>query len=431
MRRKSVSRMSTTRQTATNSSLRAHEIRARPPVARQRRRRDLRHAHRLTVRLDFRADRGDVAVLLAQLVPGGLPHEEKMSHYSAAAYTGTTSRIVEPWSSCSTVRAAPSVRARSSSTSIDRRRRSLGASSEISTTSACGSPRVICTANVCGGPRRIAPSSASRTIWYSAACARSPRPSAGATSSVTWMPCSMPLSCASALTALEKPWSRSTTGSRLNERSRSSPIVVRVRVSALSRISSARAGSPRRTKSRAASSRSAIPASDCTGPSCRNSAMRRRSSCSAARTCSVRSSVNDRLAERDCDRVRARVGLELREDVPHVALHRLLADEELRRDVRIRHAVGEQLQDLALAAGEHVVLVTAGEERRHERRVDVALAGGDLLDRAQQGRVRRLLEDVALRAGLEPAAEQAALAVGGEDEDGAVRHLLGQELRRF
>ena len=55
-----------------------------------------------------------------------------------------------------------------------------------------------------------------------------------------------------------------------------------------------------------------------------------------------------------------------------------------------------------LAAGEHVVLVLAGEERRHQGRVDVALAAGHLLDRPQQRRVRRLLEDVALRAGLEP-----------------------------
>ena len=82
-------------------------------------------------------------------------------------------------------------------------------------------------------------------------------------------------------------------------------------------------------------------------------------------------------------------------------------------------------------AGEHVVLVLAGEERGHERRVDVALAARDLLDRAQQRLVRRLLEDVALRARLEAAAEQAALAVRGEDEDGGVGHLLGEDLRRL
>ena len=89
-----------------------------------------------------------------------------------------------------------------------------------------------------------------------------------------------------------------------------------------------------------------------------------------------------------------------------MALDRLLADEEPGRDVRVRHPVGEQLQDLALAGGEHVVLLLARQERRHQRGVDEALAAGDLLDRAQQRRVRRLLQDVALGARLEPAAEQ-------------------------
>ena len=70
--------------------------------------------------------------------------------------------------------------------------------------------------------------------------------------------------------------------------------------------------------------------------------------------------------------------------------------------VCIRHAVGEELQDLALARGEHLVLLLAGEEGGHERRVDEALAACDLLDRAKERRVRRFLEDVALRARLEP-----------------------------
>jgi hypothetical protein len=164
-------------------------------------------------------------------------------------------------------------------------------------------------------------------------------------------------------------------------------------------------------KSETASSMSATPDRDWTGPSCRKRAIR--------------------FAERDRHRVRARVGLELREDMADMALHGLLADEELRRDVGVRHAVGEQLQDLALAHGEHVVLLAAGQELRHQRRVDVALTPRHLLDRAQQRCVRGLLEDVALRAGVEAARQQAALAVGGEDEDGAVRHLLGQQLGRL
>jgi hypothetical protein len=45
--------------------------------------------------------------------------------------------------------------------------------------------------------------------------------------------------------------------------------------------------------------------------------------------------------------------------------------------------------------------------------------------------VRRLLQDVALRARLQPAAEQRALAVGGEDQDRRLGHLLLDLLRRL
>ena len=45
--------------------------------------------------------------------------------------------------------------------------------------------------------------------------------------------------------------------------------------------------------------------------------------------------------------------------------------------------------------------------------------------------MRRLLEDVAARAGLEPALEQRALAVRGEDEDAGVRRLLEHLLGRL
>src|SRR4051794_3816820 len=325
---------------------------------------------------------------------------------------------------------------------MERFRRSPGASSVMVASSASPAECTTRTEKFFGGPRRIAPSNASRTIWYSAACERSPNASAAAASTSTWMPCSMPRSCASAFTAMTKPWSRSTTGSRLNERSRSSPIVSRVRDIAFSSTASACSVLPRRMKSSAASSINATPASDCTGPSCRKSAMRRRSSCSAARTCSVsscrdessaigRSSVDDRVAQCDRDRVRPRVGLELGEDVAHVALHGLLRDEELGGYVGIRHSVGEQLEDLALAPREHVVLVLAREERRHERGVDVALTAGDLLDRAQQRGVRSLLEDVTLRARLEAAAQQASLAVCREDEDCRLGDLLGEDLCRL
>src|SRR5205823_13996133 len=65
--------------------------------------------------------------------------------------------------------------------------------------------------------------------------------------------------------------------------------------------------------------------------------------------------IDNRVAKRNRNRVRPRVRLELREDVPHVALDRLLADEEPRGDVRLGHPVGEQLPDLTPAAGTHLV----------------------------------------------------------------------------
>src|SRR2546423_8646675 len=83
--------------------------------------------------------------------------------------------------------------------------------------------------------------------------------------------------------------------------------------------------------------------------------------------------IDDRVAKRNRNRVRPRVRLELRENVPHVALDGLLADEKPRGDVRVRHPVGEQLQDLALAAGEHLVPRVA-EVRRHQCLIDEPVA---------------------------------------------------------
>src|SRR5262249_50940153 len=201
------------------------------------------------------------------------------------------------------------------------------------------------------------------------------------------------------------------TGSKLNERSRSDWIVCRCRSSALASTCCASSLRPSSIAWPTASSINAIPESAWTAPSWRKRASRRRSSCSAATSCSksrIRSrssrrrspwrrspwrsweyggslSVNDRLAKRVRDRVCPRVGLELREDVADVALDGLLADEELRSYVRVRHAVGEELEDLPLARRQHVGLVLAGQEGRHQGRVDVPLALGDALDRAQQG----------------------------------------------
>src|SRR6266536_4918592 len=109
--------------------------------------------------------------------------------------------------------------------------------------------------------------------------------------------------------------------------------------------------------------------------------------------------VDDCLSESDGDSMRTGIRLQLREDMPYVALHRLLADEPLAGDVRVGHAVGQELEDLPLAGREHV-LALLGEERGHERGVDVAVAACDLLDRPHQRLVGGLLQDVALGSGL-------------------------------
>ncbi len=59
-------------------------------------------------------------------------------------------------------------------------------------------------------------------------------------------------------------------------------------------------------------------------------------------------SVDDSFAKGDGDRVHARVGPELDEDVANMALHRLPSYEELRRNLVTGPAVCEELKDLAL-----------------------------------------------------------------------------------
>src|SRR5215210_2032826 len=74
----------------------------------------------------------------------------------------------------------------------------------------------------------------------------------------------------------------------------------------------------------------------------------------ATRTPRAPKLVDDRIAERDGDGMGAGVRLQLGEDVPHVALHRLLRDEEALGDVGVRHAVGEKLEDLPLPLRQHL-----------------------------------------------------------------------------
>jgi hypothetical protein len=57
---------------------------------------------------------------------------------------------------------------------------------------------------------------------------------------------------------------------------------------------------------------------------------------------------DDAAAEADCDRVRTRARLELRQQVPHVGLHRFLGQKQLLADLTVHQPVGNELQDLYL-----------------------------------------------------------------------------------
>src|SRR5579875_3749273 len=184
------------------------QVGAEAAVAGQRRGGKLGHVELLPVDLDLGPDRRRLALLLDELVARRLPDEQEVllrspvhgaetiarpaGGYPAACGPRNSRRIVVPAGPCSTRSEAPSVRARSSSTSSERRRRSVGASSRITSRSVWTPSAAAETWKLEGGPRRIASSSASRTIWYRAACVRSPSESTLATSRETSIPCSRP-----------------------------------------------------------------------------------------------------------------------------------------------------------------------------------------------------------------------------------------------
>src|SRR4029077_11962725 len=130
----------------------------------------------------------------------------------------------------------------------------------------------------------------------------------------------------------------------------------------------------------------------------------------------LRSLLDDRFAQCDRDGLRAVVGLELGEDVPHVALDGLLADEELLGHVGVRHAVSQQLQDLALAAGDQA-LPRELEQRGCKGRINEVLTACNTIDGAHDGVVAALLEHVAAGSRLAAALQQVALGVCGEEDD--------------
>ena len=150
----------------------------------------------------------------------------------------------------------------------------------------------------------------------------------------------------------------------------------------------------------------------------------RRGAARRAPACGRQRSIDHRLAQRDRDRLCPGVGLELDEDVTHVALDRLLADEEPRRrrprsTCRRRGAGGSRAPARVSESPPSRPWIRFGINAGS---TNVSPAG-DLLDRPQERLVRRLLEDVALRARLEAAREQRPLAVRGEDDPRAASGL--------
>ena len=101
-----------------------------------------------------------------------------------------------------------------------------------------------------------------------------------------------------------------------------------------------------------------------------------------------------RLVRQD-DRLNAVAQAELAQDARDVALHRRLADEQLARDLRVRHPARDQPQHLELARAEFLgrggliqagrrVLAVVLDQPPGDRRREQRLAGGDRAHRAGQ-----------------------------------------------
>ena len=101
--------------------------------------------------------------------------------------------------------------------------------------------------------------------------------------------------------------------------------------------------------------------------------------------------IDDGFAKRDRDGMGAGVGLELGEDVTHVALDRLLRDEEPGGDVRVRHAVRKKLEDLATASNIELKPAIEAEGREAVREIVASGAGVGFVSAAEFGHDSRLV----------------------------------------
>ena len=163
------------------------------------------------------------------------------------------------------------------------------------------------------------------------------------------------------------------------------------------------------------------------GPARRESALRaasarlaRRGAARRAPACGRRHSIDHRLAKRDGDRLRP---------VSASSLTRMCRTWLLTVSWLMKSRPATSALDIPSARSWRISRSRGVSESPpsrpwirfgHQRRVDERLAGGDLVDGAQERLVRSFLEDVALGAGLEASREERPFAVGGEDDHGGV-----------
>ena len=127
--------------------------------------------------------------------------------------------------------------------------------------------------------------------------------------------------------------------------------------------------------------------------------------------------LDDRLTQRDGDRVHARVRLQLEDRALGVRLDRLGREPDAPRHLLGVQPLGQQLEDLALALGERGVGADLRhQQRRRERRIHERLARDHGADRPQQVLRRRALHDVPARARGDRIGQQSLVPVGGEHD---------------
>ena len=89
---------------------------------------------------------------------------------------------------------------------------------------------------------------------------------------------------------------------------------------------------------------------------------------------------NQAAAEADGDCVGSRASLELRQQMPHVALHRLLRQEEAMADLTVDETFGDQLKDFDLASGRLLLELPERSGERNDLGVALSSLGRHLVE---------------------------------------------------